>query len=632
MITSREVFAKRKEGAIDEAYKMALKLLENPEKDEWDLKAIGWCIIDLIKREAKSGNKEKLALYAKQLTELAVDPADKVLTEQKEYALRLCNPNGQRLLEAKALSKEGNHQKALSKYKEIYRNGDTSQDVQTGIAWELYRVAKSFIEQPPVNFDEAKRCLNDYFQLETEKPSLLHSCFLQIADKIASEGKLKMGAFAKIWKLDLLRPEDYKRFKAESGEFFPSLAEKVIQHACKDSFAREAQDELAYILPFIDDCIERSPENLWLIYSKTKALTGTGQNDRALPLALQVTKNKMDNFWAWDLLGDIYLSNSPDHALACYCKALECESDINFISKVKIKLAILLIEKDCFDQAKLEIEEIVKYRVEHNQNIPDQAKKIISFSWYSEQKTAKSNSEFYRRNANIAEELLYADAPWLLGVLGKTFTSKSHPNKTRREIYVSSNESPLAVSYPESKIKLSKKQPGIGIKMQGEKNLEGRFQIYALAPRDSDEKWDIFEEVIGVVDHINDEKKLIHFIVNKEIDGVIHFSDLESDFKVGDAIAVKVSRHSDSRGTIYRALTSSETDKAIPENLIKPFESSVTEDRGMGFTDDGIFIAPPMMEAYKIEDQDIVTGKAILNYNKKQSKWGWKALSIYVVD
>ena len=50
MITSREVFAKRKEGAIDEAYQIALQLMVKPGVDEWDRKALGWCLVDLIKR------------------------------------------------------------------------------------------------------------------------------------------------------------------------------------------------------------------------------------------------------------------------------------------------------------------------------------------------------------------------------------------------------------------------------------------------------------------------------------------------------------------------------------------------------------------------------------------------------
>ena len=48
----------------------------------------------------------------------------------------------------------------------------------------------------------------------------------------------------------------------------------------------------------------------------------------------------------------------------------------------------------------------------------------------------------------------------------------------------------------------------------------------------------------------------------------------------------------------------------------------------MGFTDDGIFIPPPLIRKNNISDGDFVTGKAILNYNQKRSEWGWKAITI----
>ena len=628
MVSSREVFAKRKEGDIETAYSMALELMNNPDKDDWDTKAFGWCVIDLIKRDAKSGNQQNMETYARQLRALDVDPDDNILTDQKEYALRLCNPNSQIILKAKALSKGGNHLESLNTYKEIFRNGDKSQDVQTGMAWELYSVAQSLINQDPANFDGAKRLLNEYFQLETEKPSRLHSCFLRLADKIAVQGKLNMGSFAKIWRLEFLLSEDFDPFEADNGERYPSLAEKVVQHACKDSFTRDAREELIYILPFVNDCIERSPDNLWLKLSKAKALMGVGQNAEAQSFGLQVVKNKSNNYWTWELLGDIYLTNSPDLSLACYCKALLCEKDLNFVGKVKIKLAELLIKGEYLDRAKFEIDEIVKYRSDQGQNISDEAKKLISLPWYNDQEPAKSNKEFYREQAALAEELLHADIPWRRGVLGETYTTKSNPNKPRRKIYIESDGLPVEVSFPESKIILPHKHPGIALNIKGEDDLEGRFQIYSLEQREDDENWDIFEELVGVVDHINDQKRLIHFIVSRQIDGVIRFSDLSDNFKVGEHIAVRVSKYVSSKGSGYRVLTSSKTDKSVSENLVKPFQCIVREEKGMGFTDDGIFIPPPLMQSHSISDRDEIIGKAVLSFNNKRSEWGWRALLI----
>jgi len=45
VITSKDVFSKRKEGEVDEAYTMATELINNPERDNWDIKAFAWCVV-----------------------------------------------------------------------------------------------------------------------------------------------------------------------------------------------------------------------------------------------------------------------------------------------------------------------------------------------------------------------------------------------------------------------------------------------------------------------------------------------------------------------------------------------------------------------------------------------------------
>ena len=55
MITRTDVYAKRKQGDVDEAYRMALELMGSLDRDYWDKKAYCWCLIDLIKRDASNG-------------------------------------------------------------------------------------------------------------------------------------------------------------------------------------------------------------------------------------------------------------------------------------------------------------------------------------------------------------------------------------------------------------------------------------------------------------------------------------------------------------------------------------------------------------------------------------------------
>lgn len=484
------------------------------------------------------------------------------------------------------------------------------------------------MDQDPPNFGEAKRHLNEYFKLNVLKPSLLHTCFLQLADRMAKEGKLSMGVFVKIWGLDNLRPEDYESFIADDGKSYPSLAERVVQHASKDAFVRNSVEDLNYIFPFINDCITKYPDNIWLKLSKARTLIKLGRNDEALSFGLEVVKSKVNDYWAWELLGDIQQTISEDTSLSCYCKALLCSNDINFVSKVKVKLAALLASRNDYSRAKLEIAEVVNYRNKNNQKLPVSIGSITSKEWYESIEPSSSNLQFYKDHAPQAEELLYSDLLWINGILGECFTIGSKSNTSKRIIYIQSSDIPFEVSVPEAKISITEAKHGTGVRIKGEYDNKNRFQIYTVKNRDDSADWDIFNEHIGVVDHVNNSKKVIHFIVNRNIDAVVPFSALEDEFEEGSAIAVRISKYTSKQGTRYRTLTAQKTNEPIPDSLLKTFEDVVRESNGMGFTDKGIFIPPPLVRYFNIKDGDTVSGKAVLNYDKKRFEWGWKAISV----
>ena len=629
MITSKEVFTLRREGRLDEAYKMATDLINISDNDEWNIRAYAWCLIDLIKRDAKSGKVENINHFADKLQDLNIDESEEVLTAQREYALGLSTPNGQEILKAKSLSKQGDHHAALACYKRIYENGDQSINVKTSLAWELYHVAKEMTEQVQVDFYSAKKHIKKYLSLKTEKPSKLHTCFLRLANEIAKKGKLNMGTFACMWNLENLGPYDYIQFISTDGKSYPSLAEKVIQSATKDSYTRNASEELSYLLPYINDCIDRHPDNIYLKLSKAKALMGTERSKEAFSYGLEVTKKKINDFWAWDLLGDIHRqSNSLDLAISCYCKALLCSKDINFVGNVKIKLAELLSQNGMESEAKLEVDQLVNYRSENNQKVPKLAEILMRSTWYQDAISSKSNHQLYIVNSSQAEKLLYSDLPWKKAVLGDTFFIEGKKDKTKRRLYVESDTLPMEVTILESKLTFDAGQPGAALKIKGELDKENRFQVYVIEDRPSNDDWDIFVQQIGIVDHVNTSKELIHFMVNTIIDGVIPFSDLSESFKPGDAIALRLAKYTVKQGTRYRVITSTRTTTPAPSSILKSFSENIQEKNGMGFTNNGIFIPPPLMKEYSVSNGDFVSGQAALNYDKKKSKWSWSAISI----
>ena len=627
MITNKDVFAKRKEN-IDEAYQMALQLMATPDIGEWDFKAFAWCLIDLIKRDANAGQLQNIAHYRQQLESIKINPDDDVLQKGVCYALSLCNPQGQLISKAKSLSKQGRHDESANLYRKLCVNGAADTAIQTGLAWELYKLSKKLMAQKNVNLNVVKKHLNDYLKLEVEKPSLLHTCFLQLASKLSKEDRFNMMVFVRLWRLDYLRQEDFDRYTGNDGKEYPSLAEKVIQQASKEAAGSKNHEDLNYILPYIDQAIIRFSDNIWLKYNKAKVLLALGRHDDALACGLEVTKAKVNDFWAWELLGDICSASDPIATLSCYCKALLCSSDDKFTGKVRLKLVQCLVETGDLANAKYEVERLVAYRTQEGHKIPEDATRIISEAWYGETEATDSNMAFYKTNASVAESLLFSKMRWISANVGPKFTIPGKEGKPKRKLFVKTSSEPMEVSIPEFKFEFPNLNPGDALRIKGEFDTNNRFQVYVIEGRDSDKQWDVFSEKIGIVDHVNKDRKLLHFLVDRDLEGVVPFSKLDDSFREGDSIAVKLSSYTSKQGQRCRVLQAVATEQMPSTSVKKQFCEEVRVSNGMGFTSDDIFIPPPLISECQIKDGQTVSGEALLNYNKKRASWGWKALSI----
>lgn len=628
MTTSKDVFAKRREGQLEEAYQMALQRMAAPDKDEWDDKAFGWCLIDLIKRDVKTGEQDNIGYYRQQLEAIEVSSNDEILIKQKQFAISLCEPDGQLAIKAKQLSKSGQHKEAADIYRELFAKKPSDQKNCTSLGWELYKICKDLLDSGSENIQVIKKNLNEYLKLNVEKPSLLHSCILQVASKISGAERFSMLAFSRLWGLEFLRFDDWKRFVTEDRKKFPSLAERVVHQASKEAAKSDNQEAMTYILPHLDKAIVEYPDNIWLNLNKAKVLLGLDRNDEALKFAIDVTKAKASEYWTWELLGDITANSINDLRLSCYCKALLCLPDDQFAWKVRLKLAIVLVENKKWPEAKYEIMRILAAKEKEGQKIPAKLENFISQPWYAEAFLPVSNNAFYQMNIGDAEDLLFSQMPWISGNLGEIFTIPGKENKPKRKLFVKTSSDPLEIVIPKEKFDLTYSDPGDAIRLKGEYDNNRQFQIYIVSNRDTEERWDIFTERIGIVDNVNYQKKLLHYIVDKNIDGIIPFSELNSEFKEGEAIAVKLSKYQTKQGFRYRALTATKTAKEAPTSLKMTFLEEVRISDQLGFTTSDIFIPPPLVKGCGIHDGDVVTGVALLNYNKKRSEWGWKAISI----
>jgi tetratricopeptide (TPR) repeat protein len=630
MITSKEVFEKRKAGQTYEAYQMGQELVRNNPNDPWNIKALAYCLVDLIKDASNRNDDNSLRSFVSELNGLDIDQNDEILVRSVNHAKGLGNPQTKIIADAKALSKQGRHHDAVNAYRTALRSFPSDISVYEGLGWELYRVGKDIFGTEKIDVFKAKQLLNEYIKLKNERPSRLHSLFLRYADKLIGSEGFNLVAFLRFWDLNNLTHEDYEPYQADNGKSYPSVAEKVIQHAAKDGLSRHIEDDMKYILPYVDNAISTFPENFWLTYYKAKLLLGVGQNREAYEFSLSVAKAKLNEYWAWDLLAETLIGTDTEKAFGCYSKALTCRSDEKFLANVRMKFADLLIQKSLYREAKYEIDQAIKSREQEGWKLTETQLQYKNAEWYQNTTATKDNRDFYKQHTAIAEALLFDSLPWLNASLGNTFTTTKNPDKPKRKIFLSmANQStPTEISVSERRYPFKSMKLGSGLKVKGEYDVERRFQIYLIEPRSEAQQWDVFSEYIGIIDHINHDKKLAHFIVDRKIDGVIHFENFSMNFNVADIVALKFASHTHDRGTQYTVLACQPTNKEISIFTAKRFKSMVRISNGLGFTMDDIFIDRPFIDHCKINDGDYVEGLAVLNFNRKKGIWGWKMVKI----
>ena len=188
------------------------------------------------------------------------------------------------------------------------------------------------------------------------------------------------------------------------------------------------------------------------------------------------------------------------------------------------------------------------------------------------------------------------------------------------------------ITIPERALGLKNLKPGQPIKIKADLgvSISDRTKLYSAALRDDGVFYDTFHEIVGVVDHVNLAKGILHVIAGHEIDNVISLSDIHAS--IGDHIALRVALYSTRKAVRTRVVTATPTDAEVDEAICRRFRTTVRISNGMGFTDGGIFIPPDIVRSHDIQDDELVSGRAVINFNNKKRSWGWKALTIDVLQ
>lgn len=330
------------------------------------------------------------------------------------------------------------------------------------------------------------------------KPSEGYSFLFKAFHKFLKDGDNYL-QFADWWDFDNFREEDYKKETLPNGKEVMSIVEQAYiayaKHLLpKQNYGGEINFDKVKASAFIPKLIEieeKHPEYQYPAYFIAKLLLAVGDKENILVHLLPFAKKKRNDFWVWEVLAEAF-SNEPEKVFACYCKGLSCKSPEEMLIGLRRKIAKILIDKNQFNEAKTEIELLVKVRNEKGYRIPNEIVNWQSQEWYKNATVQRSNLDFYKKYIPEAESILFYDIPEELIIV-------EFVNADKKILNFIASESKYGYLKYDRFFREVKIGDVIKVRFQSGSN-EGMHQLYtAVKTNDENFKKQFFIEVEGQV-------------------------------------------------------------------------------------------------------------------------------------
>lgn len=356
-----EVRQLRQSGDYQSAYNKAQEVKNTDPSCLWVYNQIGWCLYDMLK---SSCSREQQAFFFERLQELVVlnqeHPLDPTIFKAVIWPIRsfvvTCVGGG---------------------------------FVAEASLFGLFAI----IQQ--INFDTSD-----------ENYGVLLSAFVKAKEWSGLRNMIDW------WNLDNLKPKDCEPYTTPEGRNVMSVAEQayiaysriLLKEWSNHTATKEVIGDFAERLGKV--AIEHS-DFQYPAYFQAKLLLAIGENENAINALMPFVKKKPKDYWVWDLLGDA--QSDDDLKLSCYCKACTLQVKEDFLRKIHFKLCDLLIKKEMYSEASIELNHAKDISIKNGWKLPLEYIDYASARWYVPDSDGLSNSKFYEDNLFEAEQLIYSD-------------------------------------------------------------------------------------------------------------------------------------------------------------------------------------------------------------------------------
>ncbi len=460
-----------------------------------------------------------------------------------------------------------------------------------------------------------------------------HSEILKLANRFMIEDNTwRFFNFFHLWGYQNLRYADWKEEKNAENTFKP-LARKSLSLINKHIKSNNINvDDLNWVLELYKIALDKFKDDTWLLREYATLLYKVNKIEDSIEIYKSIILDLSDQAYVWHEFSKLLENIDINISISMLCKAITTQKNEDFLDQIHLDLAKLLIKKEFHIEAKTELSLYEKHRLEKGWKL---AEEFVSLNnKLLEVNANKNNKTFYNNNIELAENYIYNDIEWTDLLLFEKFKTKDNKE---RIVFVDLNTIELAINPYKFKILQSSKIDEVyKLKLHYDKSNE---KYIALKIQKSNlEKKDLITNAstdVAIVDHINNDRKLFHYVVNRLIDGIVRFNQTKLRPKAGDFIEIQYFKTYNKNKKEYRThiLDIKKTDKTNT-SLLKEISGDIRLNYkngkiAFGFVDD-YYVPGFLLNKLDIEEDDYVFIKMIFNPKEIDSKKQWKVFEIEI--
>lgn len=368
---AQEITALRKEGRIEEAFKLAMQSLSQQPDNIYTLRALCWVLYDKLKIAVEqSEHRDVIDIYA-HINQLNIPKDENMFWERISMH--------------------------ASKY-----------------IWQLAKLGEvvkllSFIESVILNTDALH---SDYHRSKAK--AIIHCCKhsdnLDVVNSLLLVEHIAPNSF---------QEEDYKATRLEGqAHSIPPLAESYYNIYAKLLLKAKDSERIKMFLPKLIGICEKYPNYTWCGYNAAKLMLLINEEPEKIRGRLRpLVQKKVREFWVWESYADTYLRHS-DERYALLAKAILCPTKSQEMTvRLRKEMVRELFFRGLFSFARYEIDIIISLYKSQGWPVPQDIQACLTRGWYLSAECRETPESIYRHLEETAERLVFGEKVRLIVVI-----------------------------------------------------------------------------------------------------------------------------------------------------------------------------------------------------------------------